>query len=124
MKDAPHHDENSNSLLDQYCLRDGGGATTTASSDKHKVYSPSSCPPPQKKARRNRQGYEGEKISYLVFLNLCVMTLKVIEGLGDAYISKDGKLVLDFLQALHEAERRQAEIDAHLFAEEKKHMKV
>ncbi|CAN4106472.1 unnamed protein product [Withania somnifera] len=42
---------------------------------------------------------------------------------GDAYISKDGKLVLDFLQALHEAERRQAEIDARLFAEEKKCMK-
>ncbi|KAM3200550.1 MICOS complex subunit MIC60 isoform X1 [Capsicum annuum] len=45
------------------------------------------------------------------------------EDLGDAYISKDGKLVLDFLQALHEAERRQAEIDARLFAEEKKYMK-
>lgn len=47
----------------------------------------------------------------------------VVEDLGDAYISKDGKLVLDFLQALHEAERRQAEIDARLFAEEKKYMK-
>ncbi|XP_009794799.1 MICOS complex subunit MIC60, mitochondrial [Nicotiana tabacum] len=83
MEDAPYHDEKPNSLLDEYCLRDGGGATTTASSDKHKV----------------------------------------TDDLGDAYISKDGKLVLDFLQALHEAERRQAEIDAHLFAEEKKHMK-
>ncbi|KAJ8557310.1 hypothetical protein K7X08_002935 [Anisodus acutangulus] len=47
----------------------------------------------------------------------------VVEDLGDAYISKDGKLVLDFLQALHEAERRQAEIDARKFAEEKKYMK-
>ncbi|CAN4115299.1 unnamed protein product [Withania somnifera] len=47
----------------------------------------------------------------------------VVEDLGDAYKSKDGKLVLDFLQALHEAEMRQAEIDARLFAEEKKYMK-
>ncbi|MCD7468813.1 hypothetical protein HAX54_007306 [Datura stramonium] len=72
MEDAPHHDEKSSSLLDEYYLR-----------------------------------------------NLRV----VVEDLRDAYISKDGKLVLDFLQALHEAERRQAEIDARLFAEEKKYMK-
>nr|GMD54981.1 MICOS complex subunit MIC60 isoform X1 [Ipomoea batatas] len=48
---------------------------------------------------------------------------KVIEDLNDAYISKDGKLVLDFLQAIHEAEKRQAEIDARSFAEEKRIMK-
>ncbi|XP_059308062.1 MICOS complex subunit MIC60, mitochondrial [Lycium ferocissimum] len=48
---------------------------------------------------------------------------KVVEDQDDAYITKDGKLVLDFLQALHEAERRQAEIDARLFAEEKKYIK-
>lgn len=46
-----------------------------------------------------------------------------VEGLGDAYISKDGKLVVDVLEVIHEAERRQEERDARLFAEEKKHMK-
>ncbi|XP_047329392.1 MICOS complex subunit MIC60 isoform X2 [Impatiens glandulifera] len=36
---------------------------------------------------------------------------------------KDGKLVLDFLQAIHTAEKRQEEMDAHIFAEEKRKMK-
>lgn len=43
--------------------------------------------------------------------------------LGDAYVSKDGKLILDFLQAIHAAEQRQAELDARVFAEEKRVMK-
>lgn len=46
------------------------------------------------------------------------------EDSNDAYLSKDGKLVLDFLQAIHAAEKRQAELDAHIFAEEKRKMKV
>lgn len=46
------------------------------------------------------------------------------EEFHDAYVSKDGKLVLDFLEAIHAAERRQAELDAHVFAEEKKKLKV
>ncbi|CAK9185768.1 unnamed protein product [Ilex paraguariensis] len=46
-----------------------------------------------------------------------------VEDLNDAYISKDGKLVLDFLQAIHAAEKRQAELDAHIFAEEKRMIK-
>ncbi|XP_021714130.1 MICOS complex subunit MIC60-like [Chenopodium quinoa] len=41
----------------------------------------------------------------------------------DAYVSKDGKLILDFLQAIHAAEQRQAELDARVFAEEKRTMK-
>ncbi|KAK6792016.1 hypothetical protein RDI58_011097 [Solanum bulbocastanum] len=49
--------------------------------------------------------------------------MEVVEDLGDSYISKDGKLVLDVLQVIHEAESRQAELDARLFAEEKKYMK-
>ncbi|TQD84990.1 hypothetical protein C1H46_029506 [Malus baccata] len=49
--------------------------------------------------------------------------LDAIEGLNDAYISKDGKLVLDFLQTIHTAERRQAELDARVFAEEKRMLK-
>lgn len=41
----------------------------------------------------------------------------------DVYMSKDGKLVLDFLQAIHTAEKRQADLDAHIFSEEKRLMK-
>ncbi|XP_054821997.1 MICOS complex subunit MIC60, mitochondrial [Prosopis cineraria] len=44
----------------------------------------------------------------------------VMEGLKDGYISKDGKVVLDFLQAIHAAEKRQADLDARVFNEEKK----
>ncbi|KAL6518534.1 hypothetical protein OROGR_019036 [Orobanche gracilis] len=40
------------------------------------------------------------------------------EDAHDGYITKDGKLVLDFLQAIHAAEERQAELDARSFAEE------
>ncbi|XP_012845176.1 PREDICTED: MICOS complex subunit MIC60 [Erythranthe guttata] len=46
-----------------------------------------------------------------------------VEDVHDGYINKDGKLVLDFLQAIHAAEERQAELDAHFFAEEKRAMK-
>ncbi|GLU20418.1 hypothetical protein SLE2022_366210 [Rubroshorea leprosula] len=44
------------------------------------------------------------------------------EGNG-GYLSKDGKLVFDFLQAIHAAEKRQAELDALAFAEEKRVLK-
>lgn len=44
--------------------------------------------------------------------------------LDDSYISKDGKLVLDFLQVIHAAENRQAELDAHISSEEKRALKV
>ncbi|XP_027365668.1 uncharacterized protein LOC113872363 [Abrus precatorius] len=43
--------------------------------------------------------------------------------LKDGYLSKDGKLVLDFLQAIHAAEQRQADLDARVFNEEKKVLK-
>ncbi|KAK7247461.1 hypothetical protein RIF29_42344 [Crotalaria pallida] len=46
-----------------------------------------------------------------------------MEELEDGYISKDGKLVLDFLQAIHAAEKRQADLDARVFNEEKKALK-
>lgn len=49
--------------------------------------------------------------------------IPAIEDAYDGYISKDGKLVLDFLQAIHAAEKRQAELDAHAFALDKKAMK-
>lgn len=42
----------------------------------------------------------------------------------DGYISKDGKLVVDFLQAIHAAEERQAELDAHSFMTEIRAIKV
>ncbi|OVA03321.1 Mitochondrial inner membrane protein Mitofilin [Macleaya cordata] len=45
------------------------------------------------------------------------------EELKDAYISKDGKLVLDFLEAIHAAEKKQADLDAHIFFEEKRMLK-
>ncbi|KAJ6413565.1 hypothetical protein OIU84_006372 [Salix udensis] len=46
-----------------------------------------------------------------------------IEELNDGYITKDGKLVLDFLEAIHAAEKRQAELDALAFSEEKRVLK-
>ncbi|KAI3451113.1 hypothetical protein Pfo_007778 [Paulownia fortunei] len=46
-----------------------------------------------------------------------------VEDVYDGYITKDGKLVLDFLQAIHAAEERQAELDARSFTEEKRAMK-
>lgn len=46
-----------------------------------------------------------------------------MEELKDGYVSEDGKLVLDFLQAIHAAEKRQADLDAHVFNEEKKVLK-
>lgn len=47
-----------------------------------------------------------------------------IEESKDGVATKDGKLILDFLQAIHLAEKRQAELDARHFAEEKRKMKV
>ncbi|XVF61699.1 hypothetical protein PTKIN_Ptkin08bG0151500 [Pterospermum kingtungense] len=46
-----------------------------------------------------------------------------IEELNEEYLSKDGKLVFSFLQAIHAAEKRQAELDAHAFTEEKQALK-
>lgn len=51
-------------------------------------------------------------------------TSSTTEDVHDGYITKDGKLVLDFLQAIHAAEERQAEMDARSFTEEKRTMKV
>lgn len=47
-----------------------------------------------------------------------------MEDLEDGYASKDGKLVIDFLQVVHAAEKRQAYEDARAFNEEKKVLKV
>ncbi|KAK4849020.1 hypothetical protein QYF36_019894 [Acer negundo] len=49
--------------------------------------------------------------------------LNAIEELNNVDQSNDGKLVLDFLQAIHAAEKWQAELDARAFAEEKKALK-
>ncbi|CAA0806398.1 Unknown protein [Striga hermonthica] len=46
-----------------------------------------------------------------------------MEDVHDGYIAKDGKLVLDFLQAIHAAEERQAELDARTYTEEKRAIK-
>ncbi|KAL9250567.1 MICOS complex subunit MIC60, mitochondrial-like protein [Drosera capensis] len=50
-------------------------------------------------------------------------SVSVIGDLADAYVSKDGKLIMDFLQAIHAAEQRQAELDARVFDEEKRTIK-
>lgn len=50
-------------------------------------------------------------------------TSSTIEDAHDGYITKDGKLVLDFLQAIHAAEQRQAEMDTRTFTEEMRAMK-
>ncbi|XP_051127352.1 actin cytoskeleton-regulatory complex protein PAN1 [Andrographis paniculata] len=47
----------------------------------------------------------------------------MIEYPYDGFITKDGKLVLDFLQAIHAAEERQAQLDARSFSEEKRTIK-
>ncbi|KAJ7956871.1 Formation of crista junctions 1 [Quillaja saponaria] len=49
--------------------------------------------------------------------------ISATEDSNDGYISKDGKLVLDFLQAIHATETRQAELDAHAYNEEKRALK-
>ncbi|KAL1364857.1 hypothetical protein HN51_013002 [Arachis hypogaea] len=45
------------------------------------------------------------------------------KGSQGGYISEDGKLILDFIQAIHAAEKRQADLDSHVFNEEKKVLK-
>lgn len=42
----------------------------------------------------------------------------------DGYMTEDGKLVLDFLAAIHAAEKQQAHVDAQVFAEELRALKV
>lgn len=49
--------------------------------------------------------------------------INAMEELNNGYLSRDGKVVLDFLQAIHAAEQRQAELDARAFAEEKRALK-
>jgi mitofilin len=50
--------------------------------------------------------------------------VSAIEELNEGYLTKDGKLVMDFLEAIHAAEKRQAELDALTFSEEKRVLKV
>ncbi|GJY48715.1 hypothetical protein Tco_0438671, partial [Tanacetum coccineum] len=47
-----------------------------------------------------------------------------VKGTDDVDMSNDEKLVLYFLQAIHAAEKRQADLDAHIYSEEKWMMKV
>ncbi|GMH06729.1 hypothetical protein Nepgr_008569 [Nepenthes gracilis] len=50
-------------------------------------------------------------------------TIGEVGNLSDPHSSRDGKLIIDFLQAIHAAEQRQAVLDARVFAEEKRMMK-
>ncbi|KAF8098506.1 hypothetical protein N665_0264s0010 [Sinapis alba] len=45
------------------------------------------------------------------------------EGLKDGYMTEDGKLVLDFLDAIHAAEERQSHLEAQVFAEKLRTLK-
>ncbi|XP_062007044.1 MICOS complex subunit MIC60, mitochondrial [Rosa rugosa] len=92
-------EEPPSSLLSEYNLKDeaDGGSETNISTQGSNEYNPL---PKEKEA-----------------------LIGAIEGLDDAYISKDGKLVLDFLQAIHAAEKRQAELDARVSSEEKRALK-
>lgn len=47
-----------------------------------------------------------------------------VEDTDDVNVSKDGTLVLDLLEAIHAAEKRQADIDARIFSQEKRLMKA
>jgi len=47
-----------------------------------------------------------------------------MEELKDGYIYENGKLVVHFLQAIHAAEKRQADLDVHVSNEQKKLLKV
>lgn len=46
------------------------------------------------------------------------------ENLKDADVSNEEKVILDLIQAIHAAERRQADLDARIFSEEKRILKV
>lgn len=46
-----------------------------------------------------------------------------IESIKEKDISKDGSLVLNFIEAIHAAEQRQADLDAHIYAEYKQKLK-
>ncbi|XP_018451696.1 MICOS complex subunit MIC60, mitochondrial [Raphanus sativus] len=48
---------------------------------------------------------------------------KSTEGLKDGYMTEDGKLVLDFLDAIHAAEERQSHLEAQVFAEKLRTLK-
>lgn len=63
----------------------------------------------------------------ILYLNSWSCEMKDLVGEVEsegAYIAKDGSLVLDFIQAIHAAEKRQAELDARIHSEEKRMLKV
>lgn len=88
--------EEPSSLLEAYHLKDEAGMTTLDGGSKDET---------------NKFYKETEAL------------IAEIEELNDGYISKDGKLVIDFLQAIHAAEKRQAELDYRVFADEKRALK-
>lgn len=49
---------------------------------------------------------------------------EAVMGNNDIYVANDGKIVLDFLQAIHTAEKRQEDLDARIFSEEKRLLKA
>ncbi|GAB2283458.1 hypothetical protein Dimus_017969 [Dionaea muscipula] len=64
-----------------------------------------------------------KKIPEITHSSLQEASVGAARDSSDAYVAKDGKLMMDFLQAIHAAEQRQAEIDAQIFSEEKRMIK-
>ncbi|GKC98850.1 hypothetical protein Tco_1169125 [Tanacetum coccineum] len=93
-EDNQNDDKESNPLLDAYLIRDETEQNATPSTYVDKVV--------------------GE----------AVKGTDDVKGTNDVHMSNDGEVVLDFLQAIHTAEKRQADLDARIYSEEKRMMKA
>ncbi|PWA53827.1 hypothetical protein CTI12_AA441830 [Artemisia annua] len=92
-EDNQNDDKESNPLLDAYLIRDKAEENATAST------------------------YVDKEVAE------AVKGADDVKGTDDVDKSNDGKLVLDLLEAIHAAEKRQADLDAHIYSEEKRKMK-
>ncbi|KAG6399724.1 hypothetical protein SASPL_141205 [Salvia splendens] len=97
--------QKSDSLLDDYLLKDKSEEFASSSSKNHEKM---------------------DLLTDILFtsdIELLKGTSSTVEDAHGGYITNDGNLIIDFLQAIHAAEQRQAEMDARSFAEEKRAMK-
>lgn len=69
------------------------------------------------------QQFLHELFAYVFFL-VIKGYIGATEQVRDEESSKDGKIVLDLIEAIHAAEKKQAESDAFVFAEERRVLKV
>ncbi|KAG6397461.1 hypothetical protein SASPL_143628 [Salvia splendens] len=97
--------QKSDSLLNDYLLKDNSEGYASPSSKNHEKI---------------------DLFSDILFtsdIELLKDTSSTVEDAHGGYITNDVNLIIDFLQAIHAAEQRQAEMDARSFAEEKRAMK-